>query len=153
MLPAMAVGILAVMLWYMVGIPAIYGPQQPPPPPAPTETEPTPPPPENGSTPTPTPTPIPPDPTLPSEPAETRTATFGNLELTFDNAGARITGMRLIDAGLDLVPPDQGAFALRHVATGDNLEGRGWKTAVSDAAVEFEIATANGLTVRKTFAP
>lgn len=153
MLPAMAVGILLVMLWYVFAVPAIWGPQGPaaPTPPGPDGTTPPTPPPDNG-TPTPPPT-VPPDPTLPSEPPQAHEATFGNLRLTFSNVGARIVGMTLVDARIDLVPPDQGAFVLRHVGTGDNLEGRGWKMTASATAVEFETVAANGLTVRKSFAP
>ena len=153
MLPAMAVGLLLVMLWYMVGVPAIWGPQQTTPPQQPPPVD------DEGQTPTPPPengqevAPVPPDPTLPSEAAETRTVTFGNLELTFSNVGAKIAEMKLIDSGIDLSPPDQGAFVLRHPATGDNLEGRGWKMTATDNAVAFEIAAANGLIARKTFTP
>lgn len=149
-LPALAVGMALVMLWYIVFVPWIWPPPPPGTTPPPAQDQPTPPAPENGR---PEVAPVPPDPTLPNEPAAVHRATFGNLQLTFDNRGAKITEMKLADHGIDLVPADEGAFVLRHAGTGDNLEGRGWKMTAAEGRVEFEIATASDLTVRKVFEP
>jgi YidC/Oxa1 family membrane protein insertase len=157
-LNAFTVGLLLMLGWYFVYIPWRY----PPPPSRP---------PSNGDVKPPTPSvdgngkvvgPTPPTPpvALPDVPAATVPASFGSLNLVWDNRGARLVSVHLPDSSIDLAPPppsDQpppfGLFVLRSADPTDNLEGRGWSSIPRSNGVAFETTVGSGLVVRKIFEP